>query len=158
MDIDLEPIPEEEPEEVEPEIEPEVEPDESEEPEEEPEYIIPFEQYMDLNFVPEYYFFDVLAEEVQNEVPAESGDINHLIEIEAEPESSDEQTVQENSDSEDEESDSEWTPSKGRRGAIENLGVEAGAAVDPRVEVRPVEDPRMEAVMRTLEQIGNLLG
>ncbi|XP_056169584.1 uncharacterized protein LOC130138721 [Syzygium oleosum] len=40
--------------------------------------------------------------------------------------------------------------------AIENLGVNAGAAAEPRVEARPAEDPRMEAVMRTLEQIGNL--
>ncbi|XP_056176165.1 uncharacterized protein LOC130140553 [Syzygium oleosum] len=37
--------------------------------------------------------------------------------------------------------------------AIENPGVGAGVAGEPRVDVRPVEDPRMEAVMRTLEQI-----
>ncbi|XP_056174628.1 FK506-binding protein 3-like [Syzygium oleosum] len=121
MDIDLEPIPEEEseeeePEEVEPEIESENEPDKSEQPEEEPEYILPYERYMDPNFVPEYNFFDVLAEEYHNEVPAESGDINHPIVIEAESESSEEQADQGGSDSDDEESDSEWTPSKGRRG------------------------------------------
>ncbi|XP_056171801.1 uncharacterized protein LOC130139261 [Syzygium oleosum] len=39
--------------------------------------------------------------------------------------------------------------------AVENPGVDAGAAVDPRVDVRHAKDPRMEAVMRTLEQIGN---
>ncbi|XP_030475107.2 uncharacterized protein LOC115692407 [Syzygium oleosum] len=51
MDIDLEPIPEEEPEEaeaevdpeVEPEVEPEDEPGEFEEPVGDPEYILPFE-------------------------------------------------------------------------------------------------------------------
>ncbi|XP_056172148.1 uncharacterized protein LOC130139365 [Syzygium oleosum] len=116
MDIDLEPIPEEEPEEVEPEAEPENEPAESAEPEEEPDYILPFEQWMDPNFVPEDDFFEEPVEEEQIEVPAESGDIDHPIVIEAESESSEEQADQGGSDSDDEESDSEWTPSKGRRG------------------------------------------
>ncbi|XP_056168702.1 uncharacterized protein LOC130138507 [Syzygium oleosum] len=140
MDIDLEPIPEEEPEEVEPEAKPENEPAESAEPDEEPDYILPFEQWMDPNFVPEDGFLEEPIEGDQDEVPVESGDINHPIEIEAEPESSEEQTVQGDLDSDDEESDSEWTP------------------MDPRVKVRPAEDPRMETVMRTLEQIENLLG
>ena len=48
---------------------------------------------MDLNYVSEYNFFDGLWEENQNEVPAELGDINHPIEIEAKSESSEEQTV-----------------------------------------------------------------
>ena len=113
MDIDLEPIPEEEPEEAEPEVEPGDVPEESEEPVGDPEYILPYEEYMDPNFVPEFNFFDFLAEENQNGVPAELGDINHPIEIEAGSSSSEEQTDQESSGSEDEESASEWTPSKG---------------------------------------------
>ncbi|XP_056167638.1 uncharacterized protein LOC130138226 [Syzygium oleosum] len=116
MDVDLEPILEERPEEEEPEAEPEDEPAESAEPEEEPKYILPFKQWMDPNFVPEDGFFEEPAEEDQDKVPAESGDINHPIEIEAESESLEEQSDQANSDSEDEESDSKWTPSKGRRG------------------------------------------
>ena len=48
---------EEEPEEGEAEAEPEDEPAESAEPKEEPEYILSYEQFMDLNFVPEDDFF-----------------------------------------------------------------------------------------------------
>ena len=62
MDIDLVPIPEENLEGVEPDLEPKIEPDESEVPEGEPEYILPFEQYMDPNFVPKFHFWDVLVE------------------------------------------------------------------------------------------------
>ena len=121
MDVDLEPIPEEEPveeepEEVELEAEPEDEPAESTKPEEELEYILLFEQWVDLNFVPEKDFFEEPNEEDQDEVPAESGDINHPIEIEAELESSEELSVQRSLDSDDEESDSKWIPSKGRKG------------------------------------------
>ncbi|XP_030467777.1 uncharacterized protein LOC115686573 [Syzygium oleosum] len=113
MDMDLEPIPEEEPEEEEPEAEPENDPAV---PEEEPVYIPPYEQWIDPDFVPEYGFDEESDSEEQIEVPAESGDINNPIEIGAEPESSKEQTVQGDLESEDEESDSEWTPSRGRRG------------------------------------------
>ena len=42
---------------------------------------------MDPNFVPEFHFFDELAKEDQDEVLAESSDVNHPIEIEAEPKS-----------------------------------------------------------------------
>ena len=42
-------------------------------------------------------------------------------------------------------------------GAIENFGVDARAAVNPRVKVRSTEDPRMEAIMRTLERIGDII-
>ncbi|KAI6706598.1 hypothetical protein NL676_009560 [Syzygium grande] len=41
--------------------------------------------------------------------------------------------------------------------AVDNIGINVGAAVDPRVDVRPVEDPRMEGVLRVLERIGNVL-
>ncbi|XP_056160994.1 uncharacterized protein LOC130135555 [Syzygium oleosum] len=116
MDVDLEAIPEEESEEEEPEAEPEDEPAEFAEPEEEREYILPYEQWMDPEFVPEDDLLEEPVEEEQDEVPAELGDINHQIEIEAEPESSEEQIVQGNSDSDGEQSNSEWMPSRGRRG------------------------------------------
>ena len=41
--------------------------------------------------------------------------------------------------------------------AMDNLGVNVRAAMDPRVDVRPVEDPRMEGVLRVLERIGNMM-
>ncbi|KAI6671814.1 hypothetical protein NL676_006699, partial [Syzygium grande] len=115
MDIDLKPIPEVEPQEAEPEAEPEDEPDESEEPKGEVEYILPLEQYVDPNFIPKHRFIDELVEEDQDGVLSKSGDINYPIEIEAKSKSSVDGTIQGDSDSEDEESDSEWTPSKGRR-------------------------------------------
>ncbi|XP_056162166.1 uncharacterized protein LOC130136110 [Syzygium oleosum] len=40
---------------------------------------------------------------------------------------------------------------------MENLGVDAGVAANPEIEVRSVVDPRMEAVMRTLERIGDII-
>ncbi|XP_030439641.1 uncharacterized protein LOC115661535 [Syzygium oleosum] len=83
MDVDLEAIPEEEPEEKEPKSDPEEPEDE---PEEEPEHIPEYEQWIDLEFVPEDEFDEEPVEEEWDEVPAESGDINNPIEIEAEPE------------------------------------------------------------------------
>ena len=56
MDIDLEPILEEEPGEAELEVEPENHLVESEEGLGEPEYILPFEQYLDPNYEPEINF------------------------------------------------------------------------------------------------------
>ncbi|XP_030440129.1 uncharacterized protein LOC115662085 [Syzygium oleosum] len=41
--------------------------------------------------------------------------------------------------------------------AIGNPGVGVGVAVDPRVDVRPAEDSRMEGVLRILERIRNML-
>ncbi|XP_056161866.1 uncharacterized protein LOC115665152 [Syzygium oleosum] len=77
MDVNLEAILEEEPDEeeleAEPEDEPEDEPAESAEPEEEPEYILPYEQWMDPEFVPEDDFFEEPVKEEQDEVPAKSG-------------------------------------------------------------------------------------
>ncbi|XP_056166346.1 uncharacterized protein LOC130137872 [Syzygium oleosum] len=72
--------------------------------------------WIDPEFVPEDESDEEPVEEERDEVPAESGDIDHPIVIDAEPESSKEQTVQGDSDSSAEESDSEWTPSRGRRG------------------------------------------
>ena len=46
---------------------------------------------------------------------------------------------------------------RARARAIENLRVNVGDAVDPKVDVRPVEDSRMEGVLRVLERIGNVL-
>ncbi|XP_030443651.2 uncharacterized protein LOC115665986 [Syzygium oleosum] len=89
MDVDLGAVLEEELEE-EPEEEPEEESEE--EPKEEPE------------------------EEERIEVPLESGDEDNPIEIEADSESSEEQVAQGESDSSSRENDSEWTPSRGRRG------------------------------------------
>ena len=71
---------------------------------------------MDPKYMLEYHFFEGLAEEDQDEVPAEWDDINHPIEIEVEPKSSKEQTIQKSSESEDEELDSKWTPSVDCRG------------------------------------------
>ncbi|XP_056163450.1 uncharacterized protein LOC115665761 [Syzygium oleosum] len=93
------PMSEEEPEEEEPEAEPEEEPAE---PEEEPVYIPLYEQWIDPDFVPEYGSDEESDSEEQIEVPAESGGINNPIEIGAEPESSEKQTVQGDSDSEGE--------------------------------------------------------
>ena len=42
-------------------------------------------------------------------------------------------------------------------GTMENVGVDAGVAAKPKVEVRPVVDPRMEAMMRALERIGDMI-
>ena len=42
-------------------------------------------------------------------------------------------------------------------GAMENLGADAGVAAKPEVQAKPVMDPRMEAVMRTLERIGDII-
>ncbi|XP_056171574.1 uncharacterized protein LOC130139172 [Syzygium oleosum] len=115
MDVDLEAIPEEELEEDEaPEKEPE---DEHEgEPEDAPEGELEYVPEYDPEFVPEDESDEGSDEEERVEVPAKSGDINNPIKIEASPESSEEQTVQRDSDSGDKESDSEWTPSRGRRG------------------------------------------
>ncbi|XP_030458811.1 uncharacterized protein LOC115679362 [Syzygium oleosum] len=114
MDVDLEVIPEEEPEEEapyeEPKKDPEMRPEDA--PEGEPEY----EPEYYPEFMPKDKSDEEPVKEQQDEVPAKSGDINNLIEIEAELESSKEQTVQGDSDSNVEESDSVWTPSKGRRG------------------------------------------
>ncbi|XP_056165144.1 uncharacterized protein LOC130137569 [Syzygium oleosum] len=61
LDIDLEPIleeepEEEEPEEVEPEVEPENESEESEEPVGEPDYVLPYEQSPSLSMPPARHF------------------------------------------------------------------------------------------------------
>ncbi|XP_056162436.1 uncharacterized protein LOC130136255 [Syzygium oleosum] len=119
MDVDLEVISEEDPEEeedpeAEPEEAPEVKPEA--EPEEEPEDVPEYEPWYDPEFVLEDKSDEDPVEEERVEAPAESGDINNPNEIEAEPESSEEPTVQGSSDAVDEESDSEWTPSRGRRG------------------------------------------
>ncbi|XP_056159715.1 uncharacterized protein LOC130135194 [Syzygium oleosum] len=103
MDVDLE-APEDE-------LEEELEDIPEDEPWYEPEYVPEY----DPEFVPEDESDDEPVEEERVEVPAELGDINNPIEIEAESESSKEPTVQRDSDSEAEESDSEWTPSRGHR-------------------------------------------
>ncbi|XP_056162800.1 uncharacterized protein LOC130136702 [Syzygium oleosum] len=86
MDVDLEVIPEEE---EEPEAKPEEAPEDEheDEPEEEPVHVPPYEQWIDAEFVPEYESDEEPVEEERDEVPAESGDIDHPIEIKAEPES-----------------------------------------------------------------------
>ncbi|XP_056166366.1 uncharacterized protein LOC130137882 [Syzygium oleosum] len=92
MDVDLEVIPEEEPKEEQPEAEPEEAPEDEheDEPEEEPEHIPEYEQWIDPEFVPEDESDEEPVEEQRDEVPAESGDLNNSIEIEAEPEFSEE--------------------------------------------------------------------
>ncbi|XP_056162435.1 uncharacterized protein LOC130136254 [Syzygium oleosum] len=120
IDVHLEVIPEEDPEEEEedpeakPEEAPEVEPEA--EPEEEPEDVPEYEPWYDPEFVPEDESDEDPVEEERVDAPAKSDDINNPIDIEAEPESSEEPTVQGSSDAGDEESDCEWTPSRGRRG------------------------------------------
>ena len=66
-------------------------------------------------FVPEDEPVDESVGQEQDEISRESRDINHLIEIEFESESSVEATIQEESDLGTSESDSEWMPSQRRK-------------------------------------------
>ena len=40
---------------------------------------------------------------------------------------------------------------------VENPGVGVGTAMDPRADIKPAEDPRMEGVLILLERIGNMM-
>ena len=117
MDIDLNEIQEDEPEEENGEDHGEAELGEEVpkvEFEDEQEDVPPVYDYNPY-YMPEVEPVEEYVEQEQDEILGEFGDINHLIEIEAESKSSVEATIQEESDSGASELDSEWTPSRRRK-------------------------------------------
>ena len=110
MDVEMEEILEE----GEPEAQPEEEvPEEEAKPDMEANYNLPYEQWLNYEFMLDVEPVEDPVKEEPVQDPSESGDINHPIEIEPDSESSEEEVPDEDSDKDEEDSESEWTPSKG---------------------------------------------